>query len=671
MTLLVFEYVTGGGMLGEPLPRSLVREAGLMLDALLEDLLELPDLALRTTRDPRLPPLPPHPRLEVLSPDPDEDAFAFYRRALEGAEAAWPTAPESEWILEHLGDLTIESGARLIGSDPAAVHLARHKWRTARLLDQAGVPVVPTYSAWEPLPTAPGRWVVKPKDGAGAQETTIIADWHAAERALLADATRLIAQPWIEGDSASLSLLVRDGDVELLACNRQRIEVTDGRVALRGLEVNAFADADGRLHFLARQVVAAMPGLAGYLGIDLLLTADGPRVLEVNPRLTTSYAALREALGVNVAHRVLRGAGGSAPIPRPGQAVKLELGSAAETVLGWDLGGAHLKAGRLGPDGRAEKVLELPCPLWQGLHHLEAALREALATLGPADRHAITMTGEMVDLFPNREEGVARILEAVRRVIANTPFLVYAGATGLVAPDAALALAPQVASANWMATAAFVARCLPKAILVDVGSTTADLIPVAGGRVLALGRNDFERLTHGELVYTGVVRTPVMAMAPAVAFEGHRVPLMAEYFATSADIYRLTGELPEGADLHPAADQGEKTVAASARRLARMIGRDAESAPLAAWQGLARELREAQLARLLEAFDRQLAREGLGEDVPVVGAGVGRFLADELARRRGLSRVSFASLLPAGGAAGALIETCAPAVAVGALAQSG
>ena len=336
-------------------------------------------------------------------------------------------------------------------------------------------------------------------------------------------------------------------------------------------------------------------------------------------------------------------------------------------VIGWDLGGAHLKAARLAPDGGVAAVVQLACPLWQGLAHLEAAMREALRQLGPAAHHALTMTGEMVDLFATREEGVARILDTAEAELAGAAVRVYAGTAGLVPVAEARRRAPLVASANWLATAALIARRLPWAFLVDIGSTTADLIPIGDGRVRALGATDFDRLVQGELVYTGVARTPVMAMARAVTFEGLQVPLVAEYFATSADVYRVTGELPDGADLHPAADQGEKTVAASARRLARMIGRDAASAPPERWRELAHALRDAQLAMLIEAFDQQVVRGAVGPDAPLVAAGVGRFLVDELARRRGREVRSFASLFPPGAAPAARLNDCAPAVAVAAL----
>ena len=342
-----------------------------------------------------------------------------------------------------------------------------------------------------------------------------------------------------------------------------------------------------------------------------------------------------------------------------------------EPVIGWDIGGAHLKAARLDAAGRVERVVQLPCALWRGLAELDAALDSAVPLVGQAWLHGVTMTGEMVDLFPTRRAGVACLVGEMQRRFGGAELRFYAGSTGFLDADGAIAAADQVASANWMASAELVAARVTDALLADIGSTTTDLVVVHEGRVRAEDGNDAARLVVGELVYTGVARTPVMAMASEVPFEGGMVPLMAELFATAADVHRLTGRLPPGADAHPAADGGEKTELASARRLARMIGRDAESAPAEAWRALADWLAGRQLARIEHAARRLLVREQVPASAPVVAAGVGRFLAADLASALGRRCVDFAMLLPdAGGGEAALISDCAPAVAVACLARS-
>jgi (4-(4-[2-(gamma-L-glutamylamino)ethyl]phenoxymethyl)furan-2-yl)methanamine synthase len=339
-----------------------------------------------------------------------------------------------------------------------------------------------------------------------------------------------------------------------------------------------------------------------------------------------------------------------------------------DAVIGWDLGGAHLKAARLDRQGRVEQVVQLPCALWRGLDQLRMALDDAASRLGHAPVHAATMTGEMVDLFPTRDTGVRALVAEMRGRFPGVRLRVFAGAEHLCSADEAVDAPERVASANWLASALVVARLRPDALLVDVGSTTTDLVAIRGGRVWAGGRDDASRLVTGELVYSGVVRTPVMAMAERVPFGDEQVPLVAEWFAAAADVHRLTGQLPEGADQHPTADGGDKSAGASARRLARMIGRDVESAEPERWRELAAWLAAQQARRLRSAAESVLAREPLPPTAPVVAAGVGRFLLPLLARSLGREIVDFGALLPVAPGEAARASDCAPAVAVGWLA---
>ncbi|HET9019963.1 MAG TPA: hydantoinase/oxoprolinase family protein, partial [Acetobacteraceae bacterium] len=335
--------------------------------------------------------------------------------------------------------------------------------------------------------------------------------------------------------------------------------------------------------------------------------------------------------------------------------------------IGWDVGGAHLKAARI-EGGRAVAALQLPCPLWQGLELLPAAIRTALDRLGPADRHAATMTGELADVFASRAEGVAHIARVLADTVAPAEPLIWAGRAGFIAPRDAPGHAADVASANWLATATLAAQAVPAGLLADMGSTTTDLVPFAGGAPRPAGRTDAERMACGELVYTGLVRSFVFALADLVPFAGAWTPLACEYFATSADIYRLLGELPEEADQMPTADGREKTEAASRARLARMVGRDEAEAPAQAWRDLAAWLAEAQLRRIADAAMLVLSRTALPPDAPVIGAGCGRHVTRRLAERLGRPWRDFAGLEPLAGLAPAVADQCAPAVAVALLA---
>lgn len=334
-----------------------------------------------------------------------------------------------------------------------------------------------------------------------------------------------------------------------------------------------------------------------------------------------------------------------------------------ELITGLDLGGAHLKAAQATPDGRIVRAMQVPCQLWRGLDRLEAALAEVAAAIRPDGRVGVTMTGELVDLFPDRHAGVAALLAALAAAWLGRDLAVWSGARGFVAP--AVAVADEVASANWLATATLAARRVGEGVLVDLGSTTTDIVVLAGGRPGAQAATDRDRLAAGELVYVGLTRTPVMALAAEAPFAGRRVPLMNEFFATSADLFRVLGELPESADQHPAADNGAKTDEASARRLARMLGADLADGSPGDWRRLAGWLAGMLLRRVEDGLALQLSRGLIAESAPLIGAGCGRFLVERLTAGR--SYRDFVDLIDCDPAAREWASTCAPAAAVAAL----
>lgn len=339
-------------------------------------------------------------------------------------------------------------------------------------------------------------------------------------------------------------------------------------------------------------------------------------------------------------------------------------------TLGWDLGGAHLKAVLVDADGCALAAIQQPCPLWRGTEHLDSAVSKVMDALNRDNlRHAITMTGELADIFPSREAGVARLTQCMTERLPALDMRVYAGPDGFVACDAILPLTAAIASANWHASAAFLASQTRNALFIDIGSTTTDMIVLHQGTLAARGLTDAARLQSEELVYTGVVRTSVMAIAQKAPFGGEWQCLAAEQFATMADVYRLTGELVDDYDQADTADGAGKSLLESARRLARMLGRDFSDASMDLWRTLAFALRSQQLALLRRAAERALSRGLLEEDAPFVGAGAGRFLVRELAhsmRRSYRDAFDVASAVPD---AADGVSVCFPAYAVARLAQ--
>lgn len=276
-----------------------------MVRTLAGDLAALDGIQVVVSRDPRLEPLPPPIIME--RPPASGDVWRFWRRRIEEADAVWPVAPETGGLLERLSRLVLDCGRVLLSSRPEAVRIAASKRTTVLHLHRRGVSVAPVWSAREELPESPTGWVVKPDDGAGCEDTRLFCDRQTLESWLDAGQRRdgYVVQPYLPGVPASLSLLCREGEARLLACNRQLIELNDGVFRYRGSVVNGLRDTDGALAALARAVAAALPGLWGHAGVDLVLAESGPVLLEVNPRLTTSYAGLRASLGVNPARLAL------------------------------------------------------------------------------------------------------------------------------------------------------------------------------------------------------------------------------------------------------------------------------------------------------------------------------------------------------------------------------
>lgn len=309
MRILVFEYITGGGMLGHALTPSLVSEGDLMLRALVSDLCELEGVEVVITRDARLAPvnLPVECRV-VECPEQFREAW---ESTLCAVDAVWPIAPEQHGALERVTAAVVDSGKTLLNSPPSAVRVAASKIGTLRRLADQGIPVVATYRIDDELPGSGGRWVLKPDDGVGCLGIRLFQDRDALLRhwEQLVEGPAYVAQPYTAGMAASLCILAREGEAALLSVNRQRIAVMDDAFVLLGCVVGGL-NGGPRYPRLARNVAAALPGLRGFVGVDLIVGRGGPRVLEVNPRLTTSYVGLRESTGLNPAGLVLDLMGG-------------------------------------------------------------------------------------------------------------------------------------------------------------------------------------------------------------------------------------------------------------------------------------------------------------------------------------------------------------------------
>ena len=297
--------------------------------------------------------------------------------------------------------------------------------------------------------------------------------------------------------------------------------------------------------------------------------------------------------------------------------------------LGLDIGGANLKVA----DGRGW-CRSLPLALWREPGRLPTALAELLQSAPAHDSVAVTMTGELADCFETKAGGVDAILTAVSQAIETignrSAVRVYRTDGALVEMSAARAKPLAVAAANWHAIAQFACRHVTagKAILLDLGSTTCDLIPLVDGRPAARGRTDPDRLVSGELVYTGVVRSPLCALVSELPWRGRQCRVAQEVFATTRDAYLLLGHVPESASDSNTADGRPATRHYAHDRLARQICADRTLFNADDAQAAATTVKQAQLALLTAALRQVSAAAGDCEQVVI--SGQGEFLLREL-----------------------------------------
>jgi len=339
-------------------------------------------------------------------------------------------------------------------------------------------------------------------------------------------------------------------------------------------------------------------------------------------------------------------------------------GGSTVSWLGLDVGGANLKFAT-----RDSTAWTVPFPVWRRPGDLGQALAEAVGAKVPVDRVALTMTAELCDCYPTKAEGVRAVLAAVDAAFPTSRVVVW-GVDGSFHDPGEIRDRPGLAAAaNWLALATVAARLAERrpGVLIDVGSTTTDLIALDRGMVLARGRTDTERLHSGELVYAGVRRTPCCALATQLVFENRPTGVAAELFATTHDIFLVLGEVEEDPHDHSTADGLPATIEAARCRLARMIAADPADFDLARACALSREMDRVLLERLARALRSVVRGAGIEPEVAVI-SGSGEFLARRLARFCFGGRLPLISLLDRWGKEGSA-AACARALVV--LAEEG
>lgn len=321
-------------------------------------------------------------------------------------------------------------------------------------------------------------------------------------------------------------------------------------------------------------------------------------------------------------------------------------GEGKARVTGWDIGGAHLKMAHA-EDGQITLARTVKASMWLGLDQVRDALNQLRPLFQGDTTHVFTMTGELSDGFTSREAGVRHILDFIATEFGRDDVRIYAGRAGFVDLSRAYDLGPDIASANWHATADLSARIRRDGLFVDMGSTTTDILAFQNGKLCNNGYTDAERLMTGELVYTGFTRSALIGIAERVPVRGTMTPLMNEYFANTADLGRILGTLDEADDHYPAADRRAKSVAGSIGRLARMVGRDSADLDEGEWTDIARWFSEHQLRMIHDGAFMVAANARLNPTALVVGAGIGRPQIERLARRLERPYADFGTLIAA------------------------
>ncbi|HEY5388242.1 MAG TPA: hydantoinase/oxoprolinase family protein [Thermoleophilia bacterium] len=316
-------------------------------------------------------------------------------------------------------------------------------------------------------------------------------------------------------------------------------------------------------------------------------------------------------------------------------------------TVGWDVGGVQVKAARV--ESRAGgsctvRTAVRPFEVWRSRERLPDVLMEVAGELDvdPGTPLALTMTAELSDAFRSKREGVLFVMDGVRKAFPRNPVFVLDCRGEFAALPEARSRPLDFAATNWVASALFAASRVDDCIVVDMGSTTTDIVPIRGGRLACEGFTDLARLSAGELVYTGVLRTNPNTLTDTVPVRGRPCRVAAEYFTVMADAYVLLGRLsatdytcstPDGRDVSPAA---------CAERLARLVCGDREMLSEPEIAKMARYLVECQLRVVSEGLLQVVSRWDEAAVAPVAPAGVGAFLAAEVAGRLGLA------VLPAG-----------------------
>jgi probable H4MPT-linked C1 transfer pathway protein len=325
-------------------------------------------------------------------------------------------------------------------------------------------------------------------------------------------------------------------------------------------------------------------------------------------------------------------------------------------VIGFDIGGANIKAVKISVDGKnivLENLVREYMPIWiRGVKGLKEKLEEIKnrfkVELGKYFV-GVCMTAELSDIFYTKSEGVAKIIEVVEEVFKDAVDRFYVNYDfQLVKAEEAKTKPITIAAANWAASAWFLERILPShglanAIFIDIGSTTTTIIPIVKGRVAVRGKTDPEKLLYGELVYVGTLRTDVASLIDRAPYKGFYVGICREKFSLVGDVHLVLRYIKPEDYTTETADGRGKDVENAVARLSRVVCADKDMVSIAEVREIARYIYEVEIFKVFQALIQirsWLASQNVDLDnfVAVV-AGIGKHIASEAARRAGFVKI--------------------------------
>ncbi len=311
-------------------------------------------------------------------------------------------------------------------------------------------------------------------------------------------------------------------------------------------------------------------------------------------------------------------------------------------IVGWDIGGANVKAAWLAPErvgARQARIASQPFEIWREKSRLPEVLRSVLAAMAPEappQAMAVTTTAELSDIFATKREGVLFVLDSVKTCFPDSANYILSLSGEFVPLSVAQTRPLDFAASNWLASARWIAREFPNCLLVDVGSTTTDILPILEGRVCVSGRTDTARLSSGELVFTGALRTNLAAIVRSIPVAGQLSRVASEYFAISGDVHLILGNLRPQDYTCPTPDGQQPSVASARKRLARLVCADTEMLSTEEIDEMARYIYGQQMRQIREGMEQVISRWPSLHNHPLIVLGTGAFLGRAAARSMGL-----------------------------------